>query len=264
MLNHNYIGTEHILLGLIHEGEGVAAEALDSLGISLEAVRSQVEEIIGQGAAPPTGHIPFTPRAKKVLELSLRESLQLGHNYIGTEHILLGLVREGEGVAAQVLVKLGAHLDRVRDQVIQLLRGYSGEAHPEGLQELRTTLTGIGRIAPGGIPRLSPEATQAMDLAREIARKMNHENVQPPDILLGLLGSADLDVAVILQRLGVDLRLLKQRLDQLDSQVPPGEPGADYRQQEPGSEEVRQLQDRSADVRTRKESAIDAQDFENA
>src|SRR5664280_616060 len=127
MLNHNYIGTEHILLGLIHEGEGVAAKALESLGISLEGVRSQVEEIIGQGQSAPSGHIPFTPRAKKVLELSLREALQLGHNYIGTEHILLGLIREGEGVAAQVLVKLGADLNRVRQQVIQLLSGYQGK-----------------------------------------------------------------------------------------------------------------------------------------
>jgi ATP-dependent Clp protease ATP-binding subunit ClpC len=125
MLNHNYIGTEHILLGLIHEGEGVAAKALESLNISLEAVRQQVEEIIGQGQAAPTGHIPFTPRAKKVLELSLREALQLGHNYIGTEHILLGLIREGEGVAAQVLQKLGADLNRVRQTVIQLLSGYT-------------------------------------------------------------------------------------------------------------------------------------------
>ncbi len=127
MLNHNYIGTEHILLGLIHEGEGVAAKALESLGISLEAVRQQVEEIIGHGQQAPSGHIPFTPRAKKVLELSLREALQLGHNYIGTEHILLGLIREGEGVAAQVLVKLGADLNRVRQQVIQLLSGYQGK-----------------------------------------------------------------------------------------------------------------------------------------
>jgi len=126
LLNHNYIGTEHILLGLIHEGEGVAAKGLESLGISLEAVRSQVEELIGHGASSPSGHIPFTPRAKKVLELSLREALQLGHNYIGTEHILLGLIREGEGVAAQVLVKLGADLSRVRQQVIQLLSGYAG------------------------------------------------------------------------------------------------------------------------------------------
>ena len=126
LLNHSYIGTEHILLGLIHEGEGVAAKALESLGISLEAVRSQVQDIIGQGGSSPSGHIPFTPRAKKVLELSLREALQLGHNYIGTEHILLGLIREGEGVAAQVLIKLGADLSRVRQQVIQLLSGYQG------------------------------------------------------------------------------------------------------------------------------------------
>ena len=126
-LNHNYIGTEHILLGLIREGEGVAAKALESMGISREAVRSEVEDIIGKGAQPPSGYIPFTPRAKKVLELSLREALQLGHKYIGTEHILLGLIREGEGVAAQVLVKLGADLPRVRQQVIQLLSGYEGQ-----------------------------------------------------------------------------------------------------------------------------------------
>ncbi|GAB3621707.1 ATP-dependent Clp protease ATP-binding subunit [Glutamicibacter sp. PS] len=126
MLNHNYIGTEHLLLGLIHEGDGVAAQAMESLNISLGAVREQVQEIIGKGQQAPSGHIPFTPRAKKVLELSLREALQLGHNYIGTEHILLGLIREGEGVAAQVLVKLGADLGRVRQQVIQLLSGYQG------------------------------------------------------------------------------------------------------------------------------------------
>ncbi|MEK4241893.1 ATP-dependent Clp protease ATP-binding subunit [Janibacter sp. FSL W8-0316] len=126
LLNHNYIGTEHILLGLIHEGEGVASKALESLGVSLDAVREQVQDIIGPGQQAPSGHIPFTPRAKKVLELSLREALQLGHNYIGTEHILLGLIREGEGVAAQVLVKLGADLGRVRQTVIQLISGYQG------------------------------------------------------------------------------------------------------------------------------------------
>src|SRR6266496_2604002 len=145
MLNHNYIGTEHILLGLIHEGEGVAAKALESLGISLEAVRSQVEEIIGQGQAAPTGHIPFTPRAKKVLELSLREALQTAHICIGTEHILLGLIREGEGVAAQVLQKLGADLNRVRQQVIQLLSGYSG---------------GKGEAAPG---EQTPQGSMVLD-----------------------------------------------------------------------------------------------------
>ncbi len=146
LLNHNYIGTEHILLGLIHEGEGVAAKALESLSISLEAVRSQVEDIIGQGGSSPSGHIPFTPRAKKVLELSLREALQLGHNYIGTEHILLGLIREGEGVAAQVLVKLGADLSRVRQQVIQLLSGYSGPAGQGGAGSETTGKAG----APSG------------------------------------------------------------------------------------------------------------------
>ena len=130
LLNHNYIGTEHILLGLIHEGEGVAARALQSLGIRLDSVRSQVVETIGQGHQSPSGHIPFTPRAKKVLELSLREALQLGHNYIGTEHILLGLIREGDGVAAQVLEKLGADLPKVRHTVIQLLSGTSGGDDP--------------------------------------------------------------------------------------------------------------------------------------
>ncbi|RKW69634.1 ATP-dependent Clp protease ATP-binding subunit [Galactobacter caseinivorans] len=132
MLNHNYIGTEHILLGLIHEGEGVAAKALEALNVSLGAVREQVQEIIGQGQQAPTGHIPFTPRAKKVLELSLREALQLGHNYIGTEHILLGLIREGEGVAAQVLTKLGADSQAVRQQVIQLISGYQGGKETAG------------------------------------------------------------------------------------------------------------------------------------
>ncbi|MEA3077920.1 MAG: ATP-dependent Clp protease ATP-binding subunit ClpC, partial [Actinomycetota bacterium] len=126
LLNHNFLGTEHILLGLIHEGEGVAAKALESLGISLEAVREKVEETIGPAGTAASGAPPFTPRAKKVLELSLREALQLGHNYIGTEHLLLGLIREGEGVAAQVLVSLGADLSRVRQQVIQLLSGYGG------------------------------------------------------------------------------------------------------------------------------------------
>jgi ATP-dependent Clp protease ATP-binding subunit ClpC len=151
MLNHNYIGTEHILLGLIHEGEGVAAKALESMGISLDAVRAQVEEIIGQGQQAPSGHIPFTPRAKKVLELSLREALQLGHNYIGTEHILLGLIREGEGVAAQVLVKLGADLNRVRSTVIQLLSGYQGKeavsqgGPAEGIASTSTVLDQFGR-----------------------------------------------------------------------------------------------------------------------
>ena len=154
LLNHSFIGTEHILLGLIHEGEGLAAKALESLGISLEAVRERVEETIGPAGAGPTGDSPpFTPRAKKVLELSLREALQLGHNYIGTEHILLGLVREGEGVGAQVLVSLGADLPRVRQQVIQLLSGYSGRV---GSTELRP---------PGAEVRLGPTESSPVPIS---------------------------------------------------------------------------------------------------
>jgi ATP-dependent Clp protease ATP-binding subunit ClpA len=164
LLNHNYIGTEHLLLGLLLEGEGVAATTLTELSISLEAVRAQVEEIIGQGQRPPTGHIPFTPRAKKVLELSLREAKQLGHDYIGTEHILLGLIREGEGVAAQVLVKLGGELSRVRQQVIQVLSGSAAigvEAGPrtrlvhmtvpDDLREAEEQLTRVRRAKEAAI-----------------------------------------------------------------------------------------------------------------
>jgi hypothetical protein len=169
-LNHNYIGTEHLLLGLIHEGKGVAAKALESLGISLESVRREVEETVGQGQSPPTGHIPFTPRAKKVLELSLREAMALGHNYIGTEHILLGLIREGEDVAAQVLVKLGADLDRARQQVIQLLSGYAGGKGPEPAEQV-----------PGGYLPVSPEALTAMVAGGPGAYQ--YQEQEPPDLV---------------------------------------------------------------------------------
>ena len=155
LLNHNYIGTEHILLGLIHEGEGVAAKALEALGINLEQVREQVQEIIGQGQQAPTGHIPFTPRAKKVLELSLREALQLGHSYIGTEHLLLGLIREGEGVAAQVLTKLGADTNKVRQQVIQLLSGFQGKE----------------AVSVGGENSPQPKGSQILD---QFGRNLTH------------------------------------------------------------------------------------------
>jgi ATP-dependent Clp protease ATP-binding subunit ClpC len=161
LLNHNFIGTEHILLGLIHEGEGVAAKALESLGISLEAVREKVEETIGPAGTSPAGSPPFTPRAKKVLELSLREALQLGHNYIGTEHMLLGLVREGEGVAAQVLVSLGADLSRVRQQVIQLLSGYQGKEGGAGAS------SSSGEQAPSGSPVLDQFGRNLTAMARE-------------------------------------------------------------------------------------------------
>ena len=172
VLDHNYIGTEHILLGLIHEGEGVAARALESLGISLEAVRTQVQEMIGPGDEAPTGHIPFTPRAKKVLELSLREALGLGHNYIGTEHILLGLIREGEGVAAQVLVGLGAGLDRVRQQVVQLLADAGASqaeqvaAGPSRIRQQAVTAMVAG--GPGPYRDEPAELVRVVPLAREV------------------------------------------------------------------------------------------------
>ncbi|QOR70154.1 ATP-dependent Clp protease ATP-binding subunit [Ruania alkalisoli] len=175
MLNHNYIGTEHILLGLIHEGEGVAAKALESLDISLEAVRQQVQEIIGEGQQAPSGHIPFTPRAKKVLELSLREALQLGHNYIGTEHILLGLIREGEGVAAQVLTKLGADLNRVRQQVIQLLNGYQGKETVSAGGPAEGTPSGSAVLDQFG--RNLTQAARESKLDPVIGRKLEVERV---------------------------------------------------------------------------------------
>jgi Clp amino terminal domain, pathogenicity island component len=170
LLNHNYIGTEHLLLGLVHEGDGVAAQALTQLDVSLEAVRAEVTEIIGQGTDAPTGHIPFTPRAKKVLELSLREALELGHNYIGTEHILLGLLREGQGVGAQVLVKLGAGRDQVRQVVVQLLAGYAGGLPPEQVATAASrppvapVAAGPGFYAEGE----PPELVRVVPLAREV------------------------------------------------------------------------------------------------
>ena len=201
MLNHNYIGTEHILLGLIHEGEGVAAKALESLGISLEGVRQQVEEIIGQGQQAPSGHIPFTPRAKKVLELSLREALQLGHNYIGTEHGLLGLIREGEGVAAQVLVKLGADLSTAREGVIRA----------------------IGALAPRPGVRTYPEIARgmttpaAMMVANEARRLAHGARIGSHHYLLGLLGEERGLAAKVLTSLGVTREAVERKLQELDA-----------------------------------------------
>jgi hypothetical protein len=161
-LGHNYIGTEHILLGLVREGHGVAARTLESLGISLEAVRQQVEEIIGVGRQEPAGHIPFTPRAKKVLELSLREAMRLGHNYIGTGHILLSLVREGHGVAAQVLTKLGAGDEQIRGAVSQLLASAEAEgeeSRPPGTRDVVT----LGHE----VDKLAREVARLQDLLRQ-------------------------------------------------------------------------------------------------
>jgi ATP-dependent Clp protease ATP-binding subunit ClpC len=199
LLNHNYIGTEHILLGLVHEDEGVASRALRSLGIRLGAVRQQVEEIIGQGGSSPSAHIPFTPRAKKVLELSLREALQLGHNYIGTEHILLGLVREGEGVAAQVLVKLGANLPTVRARVLQLV----ADGTVEG--------------AAGRAPSLSPELVAVLDEARRAAEAAGEAQVMPIHLFLAAVEHPDGAAGRMLQVVGVDPEELRpQVLDESD------------------------------------------------
>jgi ATP-dependent Clp protease ATP-binding subunit ClpC len=194
LLNHNYIGTEHILLGLIHEGEGVAARALGSLGVKLDTVRQQVEKIIGQGGSSPSGHIPFTPRAKKVLELSLREAMQLGHNYIGTEHVLLGLLREGEGVACQVLVKLGASLPKVRARVFELLADDGGEG------------------APAPTPTLSAELRAVIEEARGAAEAAGESEVAPIHLFLAAVERPDGAAGRMLEVVGVDPDELRRQV----------------------------------------------------
>jgi ATP-dependent Clp protease ATP-binding subunit ClpA len=213
LLHHNYIGTEHILLGLLREGEGVAARVLERLGISTEVVREKVASIIGEGGSVPSGHIPFTPRAKKVLELSLRESLQLGHNYIGTEHILLGLVREGEGVAAQVLVNLGAELSSVRQAVVNELRRLDPNT------QLR--MTGLSRTLE--TPAVAKAGVQARRLAGGSAVGSQH-------YLLALLGQEDSLAAKALADLGVSRDAVEAKLAELEptgtSDETPEEAGA--------------------------------------
>ncbi|ASZ74797.1 hypothetical protein KHO57_gp107 [Mycobacterium phage Phabba] len=192
MLNHNYIGTEHLLLGLVHEGEGVAAKALEALDINLETVRGEVEEIIGHGQQAPTGHIPFTERSKKVLELSLREALQLGHNYIGTEHLLLALIREGEGVGCQVLVKNGAELTRVRQVVIQLLSGYDPELakkdHQSTIQGKLDSTQKVVEQVTGKIEKLSTTPTEeVIGNVYVVTKILNDHGIEPPVDLVAAL-----------------------------------------------------------------------------
>jgi ATP-dependent Clp protease ATP-binding subunit ClpC len=182
LLNHDYIGTEHILLGLIQEDQGLACKALESLGVSLEAVRSQVREMIGEGQAAPTGHIPFTPRAKKVLELSLREAFQLGHDYIGTEHILLGVVREGEGVGAQALQKLGVDLARVRKTVLEL----SGSTDLEERTGATERVADLPLVLAEMIDRGRRLGALADRLATDLAAALDDDTITPELILAGL------------------------------------------------------------------------------
>ena len=232
LLNHNYIGTEHLLLGLIHEGQGVAAKALESLGISLEAARAQVKETVGQGLRGPTGHIPFTPRAKKVMELSLREALQLGHNYLGTEHLLLGLLSEGEGVGAQVLTRFGADYARVREQVIQLLSGYAvgkegtgpvtgegGQAGPR-TRPVRMTVPEDLRELEEQIAQLRLEkesAIQEQDFDRAAALRDREKGLLADQVRREREWMADVDVAAVVeenQRLHREVERLRGLLRQ--------------------------------------------------
>jgi ATP-dependent Clp protease ATP-binding subunit ClpA len=213
LLNHNYLGTEHLLLGLVAEGQGVAAKTLESLGISLEAIRSQVQEIIGQGQWAPTGQIPFTPRAKKVLELSLREAKQLGHNYIGTEHLLLGLLREGEGVAAQVLVKLGADLSRVRQQVIQVLSASAagGKEAAAGTRWVRMSVPDDLREAEEQLAQVRQQKEAAID-AEDFGRAAALRDAEKQ--LLTRLAERERE-----WRAGVDLAAVIQENHDLSSEV---------------------------------------------
>jgi len=240
LLNHNYIGTEHILLGLVHEGEGVAAKALTSVGIRLPAVRADVEEIIGRGGSSPSGRIPFTPRSKKVLELSLREALQLGHNYIGTEHILLGLIREGEGVAAQVLVHLGADLSRVRELIIEVLAGHapSSAAADESAVGLdvagqAASLRLAARAAASGVAfprrgellarsldrivlrRFTVSACRVLLLAESEALRLGQATTGVEHLLLGLLAEGEGKAGRALAALGVDLGRAREIAERL-------------------------------------------------
>jgi ATP-dependent Clp protease ATP-binding subunit ClpC len=227
MLNHNYIGTEHLLLGLISEGDGVAARVLKIMGVSLEAVRSQIEDIIGQGSTAPAGHIPFTPRAKKVLELALREALQLGHDYIGTEHLLLGLIREGEGVAAQVLQKLGANMEGVRAQVIQTLTGYQTSGVTEVLEGVPEVRHHLGKYV------FSEEGWAILETAKHASEELGRSEIGSTDFLLALITTEDPAVGELLETWGVDREAVRARIEQLAAEEERTERGGE--EEEDGS-----------------------------
>jgi ATP-dependent Clp protease ATP-binding subunit ClpC len=227
-LQHNYIGTEHVLLGLLGEPDGPAGRALEGLGMSLEATRHEVTAIIGTGTAAPSGHIPFTPRAKKTLELSLREALQLQHNYIGTEHILLGLIREGEGVAAQILTK-HADLTAIRVAVLDLLPAASAEATRARRWLRRPPAAGPDEAGvPAGqtVMNTTPAADTTLS---EAARLAGSRPVGSHHLLLAALADPDTAAARALAALGVDLNQARETLRSADitgtSDEPPEEAG---------------------------------------
>ncbi len=209
-LQHNYIGTEHVLLGLLAVQGGVAFKVLDRFGMSQQGVREEVAARVGTGSTPMQGHIPFTPRAKKTLELSLREALQLNHNYIGTEHILLGLVREGEGVAAQIITAHGADLDKIREAVIGLLQAHGG---PRAAQRWLRDLSGAAGEAENGDLPATPAAEASVSAAVQLA---GTKPVGSHHLLLAALDDPDSAAARTLASLGVDLDQAREALRTVD------------------------------------------------
>ena len=215
-LKHNYIGTEHILLGLLREEEGLAARVLESLDITVERVRAQVVRIVGSGEEVTSGQIPFTPRAKKVLELALREALSLGHNYIGTEHVLLGMVRENEGVATRIMLDFGADAERIRNEVIRMLAGGAGGPDPGGGgpdpgggRVRRAVRRVVGRTQDQ--PRADAAGQMLALIEREIRARFDREP-DNGDLLVILACLPEGVVARALAELGVDQDRLSEAL----------------------------------------------------
>ena len=226
-LHHNYIGTEHVLLGLLGETGGVAFRALDGFGMSLEGTRRETVAIVGTGKAQPSGHIPFTPRAKKTLELALREALQLHHNYIGTEHVLLGVIREGDGVGAQLLKQHG-ELSAIREAVLDLLPSASQESSLARRWLRRRAITSPG--APGTLDEAVLSATPAADATlSEAARLAGSQPVGSHHLLLATLADPDTAASRALAALGVNLEKARQALRGVDvtgtTDEPPEEAG---------------------------------------
>src|SRR5437867_2260055 len=210
--NHNYIGTEHILLGLVREGDGVAARVLNNLGIELHKVRSAVEFLIGRGDCMVMGEIGLTPRAKRVIELAVDEARRLNHHYIGTEHLLLGLVREGEGIAAGVLESLGVSLEKVRAQVIEVLKSSSSTtSRQSGIKSTMRSPTSAAR--PPRFDSFTERARKVLQLAQEEAKRFNHNYISTEHILLGLVREEGGVAARVLNNLGIELHKVRSAVE---------------------------------------------------